>query len=117
MNEPAIFQGPECVNDFFVCILLLPNFIFFKTMKKDAIHFGGIEHREVHNVYGFYQHRSTYQGLLQRENGKERPFVLSRAFFAGSQRYGAIWTGDNTAKWNHLEISTPMLLSISVAGL
>lgn len=24
-----------------------------------------------------------------------RPFVLSRAFYAGSQRYGAIWTGDN----------------------
>lgn len=25
----------------------------------------------------------------------DRPFVLSRAFFAGTQRIGAIWTGDN----------------------
>ena len=33
-----------------------------------------------------------------------RPFVLSRAFFAGSQRFGAIWTGDNAAKWSHLQV-------------
>lgn len=30
---------------------------------------------------------------------------------------GAIWTGDNTAEWDHLKASLPMLLSISVAGL
>lgn len=47
----------------------------------------------------------------------DRPFVLSRAFFAGSQRYGAIWTGDNVASWDHLRVSVPMLLSISLAGL
>ena len=52
-----------------------------------------------------------------RSGGKERPFVLSRAFYAGSQRYGAIWTGDNTATWEHLKISLPMILSINVAGL
>jgi len=52
-----------------------------------------------------------------RSGGKERPFVLTRAFFAGSQRYGAIWTGDNTATWDHLKISIPMILSINVAGL
>ena len=47
----------------------------------------------------------------------QRPFVLSRAFFAGTQRYGAIWTGDNMARWDHLESAAPMLLSISVAGI
>ena len=52
-----------------------------------------------------------------RSGGKERPFVLSRAFFAGSQRYGAIWTGDNTATWEQLKMSLPMILSINVAGL
>jgi len=46
-----------------------------------------------------------------------RSFVLSRAFFAGSQRYGAIWTGDNSADWKHLRASVPMLLSIGIAGL
>jgi alpha 1,3-glucosidase len=43
--------------------------------------------------------------------------VLSRSFFAGTQRYGAIWTGDNFARWDHYKISVPMLLSMSVVGL
>jgi alpha 1,3-glucosidase len=46
-----------------------------------------------------------------------RPFVLSRSFYAGSQRWGAIWTGDNAARWDHLEISAPMLLTIGASGL
>jgi alpha 1,3-glucosidase len=48
---------------------------------------------------------------------KLRPFVLSRAFFAGSQRFGAIWTGDNKADWSHLKVAAPMLLSIGLGGL
>ena len=46
-----------------------------------------------------------------------RPFILTRSAFAGSQRYAAIWTGDNTAEWGHLEASIPMCLSLSVAGM
>ena len=62
------------------------------------------------------------QGLIARgakTYGKDgdRPFVLSRSFFAGSQRHGAIWTGDNAATWEHMQISVPMLLSISIAGM
>ena len=57
-------------------------------MHKDAVHFENWEHRDIHNIYGFYQHMSTVQGLTERTDGKERPFVLSRAFFAGSQRHG-----------------------------
>lgn len=30
---------------------------------------------------------------------------------------GAIWTGDNIAEWDHLKISLPMCLSLSVAGI
>lgn len=30
---------------------------------------------------------------------------------------GAVWTGDNTAQWDHLKISIPMCLSFSIAGL
>jgi alpha-glucosidase (family GH31 glycosyl hydrolase) len=32
-------------------------------------------------------------------------------------RWGAIWTGDNAATWEHLRIAVPMLLSMSVTGL
>lgn len=65
---------------------------------------------------------SHAQGLTERgaaiygEDG-DRPFVLSRAFFAGTQRIGPIWTGDNSATWEQLRISVPMLLSIGLAGL
>ncbi|KAM7267039.1 hypothetical protein ACFE04_009205 [Oxalis oulophora] len=99
MNEPSVFNGPEV------------------TMPRDALHHGGIEHRELHNAYGYYFHIGTSNGLLQRENGNDRPFVLSRAFFAGSQRFGAIWTGDNTADWDHLRVSVPMILTLGITGI
>lgn len=100
MNEPSVFNGPEV------------------SMQKDLRNLNGIEHREWHNLYGILFHRATSEGLIQRDgDGNSRSFVLSRSFFAGSQRYGAIWTGDNKASWDHLKISTPMLLSLNVAAL
>ncbi|XP_021796159.1 neutral alpha-glucosidase C isoform X5 [Papio anubis] len=99
MNEPSVFRGPE------------------QTMQKNAIHHGNWEHRELHNIYGFYHQMATAEGLIQRSKGKERPFVLTRSFFAGSQKYGAVWTGDNTAEWSYLKISIPMLLTLSITGI
>ncbi|KAJ8563163.1 hypothetical protein K7X08_031615 [Anisodus acutangulus] len=99
MNEPSVFNGPEV------------------TMPRDALHHGGVEHRELHNSYGYYFQMATSDGLLKRGDGKDRPFVLARAFFAGSQRYGAIWTGDNTAEWEHLRVSVPMVLTLSISGI
>lgn len=114
MNEPSVFNGPEV------------------SMPKSARNLAGVEHREWHNLYGTYMQRATMEGQLVRQlpatpsdqeadvavtAAMARPFVLSRAFFAGSQRYGAIWTGDNTADWGHLKYATKMLLSMSVAGL
>ena len=86
-------------------------------MPKDAIHYGGVEHRDLHNAYGYYYHMASVQGLYQRERGTDRPFVLSRAFFAGTQKIGVIWTGDNTADWRHIRVSVPMLLSLGVTGI
>jgi alpha 1,3-glucosidase len=60
-------------------------------MPKTLKHFGDVEHRDVHNAYGMLQHRSTFEGHLLRSNNEDRPFILSRAFFVGTQRYGAIW--------------------------
>ncbi|XP_059574387.1 neutral alpha-glucosidase AB isoform X1 [Alligator mississippiensis] len=99
MNEPSVFNGPEV------------------TMHKDTVHHGGWEHRDVHNLYGLYVQMATAQGQVQRSGGRERPFVLTRAFFAGSQRYGAVWTGDNAAEWDHLKISIPMCLSLGLVGI
>uniref|UniRef100_A0A914CV67 Glucosidase II subunit alpha n=1 Tax=Acrobeloides nanus TaxID=290746 RepID=A0A914CV67_9BILA len=99
MNEPSVFSGPET------------------TMEKDAKHYGGWEHREVHNIYGLMMHMSTHQGLLQRSNKRLRPFILTRSFFAGTQRTAAVWTGDNAAEWSHLKSTVPMLLKMSTSGI
>lgn len=108
MNEPSVFNSADV------------------TIPKDAVHFGGWEHRDVHNIYGILfvtiiiinlQHKSTSEGLRLRTNPPKRPFVLSRPFFSGTQKWGAIWTGDNGADWEHLRVSIPMLLGISVSGV
>lgn len=99
MNEPSVFNGPEM------------------TMPRDVVHHSGVEHRDLHNLYGMYVHRASYEGMLGRSKGKRRPFVLSRSFFTGSHRYGPIWTGDNMADFVHLGHSVPMLLSMAVNGM
>jgi alpha-glucosidase len=101
MNEPAIFLTST------------------KTMPPDVRHRlddgTTLPHLAIHNVFGMENVRATSEGLLKlRPN--ERPFVLTRAAYAGTQRYAATWTGDNVAVWNHLGMSTPMLLSMGISG-
>ena len=99
MNEPSVFNGPET------------------TMPKDNLHYGNWEHRDVHNLNGMTFQNATYHALTTRKPGElRRPFVLTRSFFAGSQRVGAMWTGDNQAAWDHLEASIPMVLSQGISG-
>ncbi|KAF9737126.1 hypothetical protein PMIN06_001887 [Paraphaeosphaeria minitans] len=99
MNEPSVFNGPET------------------TMPKDNIHFGGWEHRDVHNINGMTFHNATYQAIAERKKGElRRPFVLTRSFYSGSQRSAAMWTGDNLAEWSHLEASLPMILNQGISG-
>ncbi|KAK0728360.1 glycoside hydrolase family 31 protein [Lasiosphaeria miniovina] len=99
MNEPSVFNGPET------------------TMPKDNIHYGGWEHRDVHNLNGMTFHNATHHAVKSREPGElQRPFVLTRSFFSGSQRVGAMWTGDNQAAWDHLHASFPMILSQGISG-
>ena len=105
MNEPSIFDSPT------------------GTMPDDAVH--RIEgsgfasrtatHAELHNVYGMENSRATYEGLLRLEPDV-RPFVLTRATYAGGQRYAATWTGDNSSTWNHLRMTSPMLKSLGLSG-
>ncbi|KAK4565867.1 glucosidase II [Recurvomyces mirabilis] len=102
MNEPSVFNGPET------------------TMPKDNLHHGGWEHRDVHNINGMTFQNATYHAVLARDKEEDkanvRPFVLTRSFYSGSQRLGAMWTGDNQAAWPHLEASIPMLLSMGISG-
>ncbi|MCG8408549.1 MAG: DUF4968 domain-containing protein [Phycisphaerales bacterium] len=74
------------------------------------------DHREAHNAYGMQMARATFDGL-QKLRPNVRPFVLTRAGYSGVQRYAAIWTGDNLSSWEHLRMSIPMLLNMSLSGI
>jgi alpha-glucosidase len=101
MNEPADFTRETGT---------LPDQALHKT-DQGAI----INHAEGHNLYGLMQTRATREALENYQPDK-RPFILTRAAFAGSQRYAALWTGDNASIWEHLEISIPMLLNLGLSG-
>lgn len=96
MNEPSVFDTRS------------------KTLPKDTLHYMSdgrcFEHRDIHNAYGALMQRSTFRGLLQRDDYKLRPFVLTRSWFLGSQKFGAHWTGDNSATRQGLTGSLAMLL-------
>ncbi|KAI9496884.1 glycosyl hydrolases family 31-domain-containing protein [Zychaea mexicana] len=99
MNEPSIFNGPEI------------------TMQKEMIHHGNWEHRVLHNLYSLLSFGSTADGVRERTAVQHRPFVLTRGFYAGAQRYGAVWTGDNMANWEALYYSNPMSLANSMGAI
>jgi alpha-glucosidase len=105
MNEPSIFDSPT------------------GTIPLDVLHrideagffARAATHAEIHNVYGMENSRATYDGLRKIEP-ETRPFVLTRATYAGGQRYAATWTGDNSSTWNHLRMTAPMLKSLGLSG-
>jgi alpha-glucosidase len=71
---------------------------------------------EVRNVYGMMMAKATYDGT-RKILGNKRPFVLTRAAYSGTQRYSAVWTGDNTATDEHLLLGTRLVNSLGVSGM
>jgi alpha-glucosidase len=72
-------------------------------------------HERYHNQYGLLMAMATTVGLLQAMPDR-RTFVLSRAGFAGIQRYAANWMGDNMSRWDHLWLSMPMAMGLGLSG-
>jgi alpha-glucosidase len=71
---------------------------------------------EAHNIYGMEMARSTYEGTRSLMNGK-RPFVLTRAGYAGIQRYSAVWTGDNVPSDDHMLLAVRLVNSMGLSGI
>jgi alpha-glucosidase len=76
---------------------------------------GAYSHARYHNQYGLLMAMGTVAGL-RAEQPERRPFVLSRAGFAGIQRYAANWMGDNVSRWDHLWLSMPMAMGFGLSG-
>ena len=100
MNEPAVFK----VNK--------------KTFPENVRHhYDGhpCSHAKAHNIYGLNMSRATQEGLLKLKNHR-RPFVITRATYSGGQRYSSVWTGDNVASWEHLQIANRQCQRLSISG-
>lgn len=83
----------------------------------DIVEFcGGVSHKKIHNVYGLLMAQATFDGL-RRHFPQRRPFILTRAGFAGTQRYAAVWTGDNIAREDHLRLACVMCQGMGLSGL
>ncbi len=97
MNEPASFKGP------------LPDDVVFSDDDEPSTH------AKMHNVYGHLMAKATYEGL--KEIDGKRPFIITRACYAGSQKYTSAWTGDNHSMWGHLQMAIPQLCNLGMSGM
>jgi alpha-glucosidase len=71
---------------------------------------------EVHNVYALLESQATWDGI-RKARPAARPFILSRAGYAGIQRTAAVWTGDAPSRWDSLQTTLPMLLGMGLSGV
>jgi alpha-glucosidase len=100
MNEPALFK------------------VHRGTFPDEVLHHyegENVNHAKAHNIYGFQMSRATTEGLKKLKPAK-RPFLLTRATYAGGQRFAALWTGDNMATWEHLQLGNRQCQRLSISG-
>ena len=101
MNEPVDFSMPA------------------KTLPEGCRHradTGPMRHRVAHNLYGMQMARASREGALADQSAA-RPFIITRAGYAGVQRHAIVWTGDNSSVWEHLADSIQMFLNLGLSGV
>ncbi|WP_124040995.1 TIM-barrel domain-containing protein [Clostridium perfringens] len=100
MNEPCVFNNDH------------------KTMLETCLHNsdnGVIEHKEFHNRYGFEMSRCSKEAQ-EELHPNERGFSMTRATYAGGQRYSSVWTGDNMSLWSQMRMSITMNANLGISG-
>lgn len=99
MNEPAVFE--------------------IGTFPEDVRHdYDGepCSHRMAHNVYGHMMSKATADGL-KKHLMPYRPFVITRSCYAGAQKWTSVWTGDNSATWEHLGLASIQCQRLAISGI
>lgn len=100
MNEPCVFNNDH------------------KTMLETCLHNsdnGVIEHKEFHNRYGFEMSKCSKEAQ-EELHPNERGFSMTRATYAGGQRYSSVWTGDNMSLWSQMRMSISMNANLGISG-
>ncbi len=98
MNEPSVWGK-----------IFPSEVIFFDGGRKSNA-------KKMHNLYGLMMARAAYASFARHQPGR-RPFVLTRAGFAGEQRYTSVWTGDNVASFEHLALGIRMIQGLGLSGV
>lgn len=100
MNEPADFVDQTGKNQLDV--------VSYDEGEKTT-------HAKNRNTFALLMSRATYEGL-ERLQPDLRPYVITRAGYAGIQRYATMWTGDTNSTWEALELNIPMFTSLGLSG-
>ena len=72
-------------------------------------------HAKNRNVFALLMARATYEGL-ERLRPDRRPYIITRAAYAGVQRYSTMWTGDTNSTWDSLALNIPMFATLGLSG-
>ena len=100
MNEPSDFADKSGASQH--------NVVF------DDLH-ARTPYAQNRNIFALTMARATYEGLARLQPDR-RPFVITRAGYAGIQRYATMWTGDNNATFESLALNLPMFASLGLSG-
>ncbi|MEZ4762815.1 MAG: glycoside hydrolase family 31 protein [Calditrichia bacterium] len=98
MNEPAVW------GQAFPTEVLADDGGKFSSFKK------------MHNLYGFQMAQATFDAF-RKYRPNQRPFIVTRAGFAGEQRITSVWLGDNSSTWADLELGIRMMLGMGISGV
>jgi oligosaccharide 4-alpha-D-glucosyltransferase len=91
-------------------------------LGEPEVHPAALQHAtgsadQVHNIYGHDWARLIAEGYA-KEFPQERPFILMRAGYSGSQRFGLIpWSGDVSRSWGGLQSQMEIALQMGMQGL
>jgi alpha-glucosidase len=92
---------------------------FFKNDDGEFLPAGarsalGMRGRECHNLYGFFYSRALYQGMEALDD--RRGFVYARSAWVGSQRFPAMFLGDQKPTFEHIRSTLRAGLNLSLLG-
>jgi alpha-glucosidase len=89
------------------------------TLPKSTVHSfegQGGDHHQAHNLYGLLMNKAGYE-TLARLQPEKRPWLLTRAGWAGTARYAWTWTADMETSWESLRQVIPTILGLSLSGI
>jgi alpha-glucosidase len=100
MNEPADFVDQTGKNQLDV--------VSYDNGEKTT-------HAKNRNTFALLMAQATYEGL-ERLRPDARPYIITRAGYAGIQRYATMWTGDTNSTWDALALNIPMFTTLGLSG-